>query len=112
MLHSRSAFRSSMLNRREVQYLVARQALSRIRGRCQITTHERSGLVGGGPDFEGYLWLAGLARSLAPVMKKLAITDTDRLDLGTLTDRLRQDAIAKGAVVWMPSLVGAYAHRP
>lgn len=69
-------------------------------------------LVGGGPDFEGYLWLAGLARSLAPVMKKLAITDTDRLDLGTLTDRLRQDAIAKGAVVWMPSLVGAYAHRP
>ena len=44
MLHLRSAFRSSMLNRREVQYLVARQALSRIRGPCQITTHERSGL--------------------------------------------------------------------
>ena len=40
-----SAFRSSMLNRREVQYLVARQALSRIQRPRQITTRERSGLA-------------------------------------------------------------------
>jgi hypothetical protein len=40
-----------MLNRREVQYLVARQALSRNPSQCQITTRERSGLEAG-----AFLW--------------------------------------------------------
>jgi hypothetical protein len=45
-------------------------------------------------------------------MAKLAIADVDQLRLDTLTDRLRDDAVASGAVVWTPSFVGAYAHRP
>jgi SAM-dependent methyltransferase len=69
-------------------------------------------LVGGGPDFAGYAWLAGVARSLAPLMAKLAIADVDQLRLETLTDRIRDDAVAGGAVVWTPSFVGAYARRP
>jgi hypothetical protein len=69
-------------------------------------------LVGGGPDFGGYAWLAGVARSLAPLMAKLAIADVDQLGLDTLTDRIRDDAVAGGAVVWTPSFVGAYARRP
>ena len=69
-------------------------------------------LIGGGPDFAGYAWLAGVVRSLAPVMAKLAIADPSRLRLESLADRLRDDAIARGAVVWTPSFVGAYAHKP
>lgn len=69
-------------------------------------------LVGGDPDFGGYAWLAGVTRSLAPLMAKLAIADVDRLGLDTLTDRIRDDAVAGGAVVWTPSFVGAYARRP
>jgi ubiquinone/menaquinone biosynthesis C-methylase UbiE len=69
-------------------------------------------LVGGGPDFGGYAWLAGVARSLAPLMATLAITDVDQLELDSLTDRIRDDAVASGAVVWTPSFVGAYARRP
>jgi SAM-dependent methyltransferase len=69
-------------------------------------------LVGGGPDFAGYAWLAGVVRSLAPLMAKLAIADPSQLRLETLADRLRDDAIARGAVVWTPSFVGAYAHKP
>ena len=38
MLHLRSALRLSVLSPREVQYLVARQALSRIQDPCQITS--------------------------------------------------------------------------
>lgn len=68
-------------------------------------------LVGGGPDFGGYAWLAGVVRSLAPVMAKLAIADPDQLGLDTLTDRIRDDAVAGGAVVWTPSFVGAYARK-
>ncbi|MBO0691944.1 MAG: class I SAM-dependent methyltransferase [Acidimicrobiaceae bacterium] len=69
-------------------------------------------LVGGGPDFGGYAWLAGVIRSLAPLMSKLAIADVDQLALDTLTDRLRDDAVTGGAVVWTPSFVGAYARCP
>jgi len=69
-------------------------------------------LVGGGPDFGGYAWLAGVARSLSPLMAKLAIADVDRLALETLGDRIRDDAVARRAVVWTPSFVGAYARTP
>jgi ubiquinone/menaquinone biosynthesis C-methylase UbiE len=69
-------------------------------------------LVGGGPDFAGYAWLAGVARSLAPLMAKLATADADRLGLDTLADRIRDDAVASGAVVWTPSFVGAHSRRP
>jgi len=69
-------------------------------------------LIGGGPDFGGYAWLAGVARSLAPLMAKFAIADVDQLELDSLTDRIRDDAVAGGAVVWTPSFVGAYARRP
>ncbi len=69
-------------------------------------------LTGGGPNFQGYAWLAGLARGLAPLMGKLAIADVAELELDTLALRIREDAIAHGAVVWTPSLVGAYASKP
>jgi hypothetical protein len=45
-------------------------------------------------------------------MAKLGIADVDQLGLDTLIDRLRDDAVAGGAVVWTPSFVGAYARRP
>jgi ubiquinone/menaquinone biosynthesis C-methylase UbiE len=69
-------------------------------------------VVGGGPDFEGYAWLADVARGLAPLMAKFAVADVDKLGPETLTDRIRDDAVATGAVAWSPSLVGAYARRP
>jgi ubiquinone/menaquinone biosynthesis C-methylase UbiE len=69
-------------------------------------------LIGGGPEFGGYAWLAGVARSLAPVMAKLGLADPQQLGLDTLGDRLRDDTVAGGAVVWTPSLVGAYARKP
>ena len=69
-------------------------------------------IVGGGPGFAGYAWLAGVARGLAPVMASLGIDGAQQLDLATLAERLRDDAVARGAVVWGPALVGAYTRRP
>src|SRR4051812_2561042 len=69
-------------------------------------------LIGGGPDFAGYDWLAGVARGLAPVMVKLGIADIDQLGLDTLSEQIRDDALRQSAVVWTPSLVGAYALKP
>jgi SAM-dependent methyltransferase len=72
--------------------------------------HEEA-LVGGGADFAGYAWLAGVARSLAPLTQKLGIASAEQLGLETLASRIREDAVARGAVVWSPPLIGAYARR-
>jgi ubiquinone/menaquinone biosynthesis C-methylase UbiE len=69
-------------------------------------------VAGGGPGFDGYAWIVGVARGLAPLMAKLAVADVDKLGLETLTDRVRDHSVAAGAVVWTPSLVGAYARGP
>ncbi|MEV0567132.1 class I SAM-dependent methyltransferase [Dactylosporangium sp. NPDC050588] len=67
-------------------------------------------LIGGGPGFGGYAWLAGVTRALAPLMQKLGLDLPG--DLDTLADRLRTDAVTNGTVVWTPSLVGAHATKP
>ena len=65
-------------------------------------------VVGGGRDFAGYEWLAGVTGVLRRRRRKLKIADTNDLGLETLADRLREDTVARNAVVWTPSLVGAY----
>ena len=69
-------------------------------------------LAGGGPDFGGYAWMAGLARGLAPVMSKLGVVQPEELQLETLADRLRDDTVSQDAVVWTPPFVGAYGKTP
>ncbi len=45
-------------------------------------------------------------------MDKLGIASSRQLDLDTLAERVRDDAVARGAVVWGPALIGAHARRP
>jgi SAM-dependent methyltransferase len=66
-------------------------------------------LVGGGPDFAAYAWLAGVVDSLAPLMQRHGIATAEELGLDTLAERIRDDAVAGRAVVWTPPLIGAYA---
>ncbi|HXF71287.1 MAG TPA: class I SAM-dependent methyltransferase [Actinomycetota bacterium] len=68
-------------------------------------------LVGGGPGFPGYGWLVGVARSLSPLMRRLGVADPDQLGLETLAARIRDDVVARDAVVWTPPFVGAHARR-
>jgi SAM-dependent methyltransferase len=68
-------------------------------------------LVGGGPDFGGYRWIADIVRGVSPLMTKLGIADADRLEVDTLADRLRADAVANRGVVWTPAFVGAHARK-
>lgn len=88
-------------------------------GRKLLQTFVRAGLgfpslmeevvVGGGPDFRAYSWLANTVRSLAPLTEKLGIATVASLGLDSLADRLRDDAVAREVMVWAPSFVGAYA---
>jgi hypothetical protein len=53
--------------------------------------------------------LAGLVRSLMPLIERAGIATTGEIDIETLADRLRQDAVAHERVVFLPRLVGAWS---
>ena len=65
-------------------------------------------VVGGGPDFAGYPWLANTMRSLAPMAKKLGIPLEPLGDLDTLALRLRVEAADESRDFWSPPYVGAF----
>jgi hypothetical protein len=69
-------------------------------------------LVGDGPDFGGYAWMANTMRSLAPIAEKLGVTTSADLDIETLSDRIRDEAVSRNLMVWSPPFVGAYASKP
>lgn len=106
--------------RRIIQTFV--QAGTRVRvGRELFTVFTNAGLpapqvreetlIGGGPEFTGYGWLAGVARSLAPLMERFGIATASELDIDNLADRIRTDAVRHQSLVWAPPLIGAFARR-
>ena len=69
--------------------------------------------VTSGFDPSPYAVIAGLARSLLPVMEKAKIATAEEVGIDTLADRLRNEAIEKGqSVAYWPRLVGAWARKP
>ena len=62
------------------------------------------------PDLHAII--AGLARSLLPVMERAKIGTAEEVDVDTLSERLRAEAIEKSeSVVYGPRLVGAWARK-
>jgi SAM-dependent methyltransferase len=65
-------------------------------------------VLGGGPDFAGYPWIAQTMRSLAPMARKLEIPLEPLGDLDTLSERLRSEAVSEKIDFWSPPSVGAF----
>jgi SAM-dependent methyltransferase len=59
------------------------------------------------PHSPGPRLLAGVARTLLPVMERTGVATADEIGIDSLEDRLRDDALAAGAVIMPPTLVGA-----
>lgn len=68
-------------------------------------------VAGGGPDFSGYSWIANTLRNIAPLTEKLGIATVAELELDSLVDRIRDDAVARQIMVSSPPMIGAYARR-
>jgi ubiquinone/menaquinone biosynthesis C-methylase UbiE len=69
-------------------------------------------VMDGGPYSPVYEWIAETVRSLLPRMEGLGMTTAAAVDIDTLAQRLRQEALEKrGAVIFFP-LVGAFARKP
>ena len=69
-------------------------------------------ILGGGPDFAGYDYLAGIFRSVVPLMERFGVATAAEVDVDTLAERLRADRVASGRVVALQMIVGATARKP
>jgi len=64
--------------------------------------------VESGADSVAYEVLAGIARTLLPVMEKAGIATAAEVGIDSLAARLREDAVAREATVYAPPLIGAW----
>jgi ubiquinone/menaquinone biosynthesis C-methylase UbiE len=66
-------------------------------------------LVHCGPETTGYEHATQVLRSLLPSVENNRVATASEIEIDTLANRLREDAIARRAVMFTPRLVGAWA---
>jgi hypothetical protein len=65
--------------------------------------------IGGGTDWPGHQYVAETLRSLMPFRERTTGLDPDDVQIDTLADRTRDDAVAGGRVQLLPIVIGAWA---
>jgi SAM-dependent methyltransferase len=70
------------------------------------------GAIGGGADWPGYEYVAETMRSLLPALERMTGLDPDEVEIDTLEDRLREDAVSGRRVMVLPITIGAWAPKP
>jgi ubiquinone/menaquinone biosynthesis C-methylase UbiE len=68
--------------------------------------------VGGGEDWPGYAYVADTVRSLLPMMEQMGLVSAEDVDVDTLADRLRAEALRLRGVQMLPIVMGAWARKP
>jgi SAM-dependent methyltransferase len=68
--------------------------------------------VGGGEDWPGYAYVADTVRSLLPMMEQMGLVSAEEVDIDTLADRLRAEALELRGVQMLPIVMGAWARKP
>lgn len=68
-------------------------------------------LLGGGPDFPGYGYLASIMRSILPLLERYGIATAAEVDVETLADRLRDEMVANQGIFSLALVVGASSRK-
>jgi 2-polyprenyl-3-methyl-5-hydroxy-6-metoxy-1,4-benzoquinol methylase len=68
--------------------------------------------VESGPDSKVYAIVAQIVQSLLPLVERTGAATVEEAAIGTLADRLREDAVANESVTFWPRLVGAWSRLP
>lgn len=63
----------------------------------------------GGADWGGFTVFAEVLRTLMPLIVRAGIATAEEVEIDTLEDRMRAEAVAHGSILKMPDLVGAWA---
>ena len=71
-----------------------------------------AGRVEGSPQSSVYGYLAEVVRSLLPMMERLGVARPAEVAVDTLTNRLRDEAVANKASIMLPPLIGAWTRVP
>ena len=71
-----------------------------------------AGRMEGGLHSFIYDYVAGTIGSLLPAMERFGVTTAAEVDVGTLAERLRREAVGLDASVMPPPLIGAWARLP
>lgn len=67
---------------------------------------------GGGVDWPGYEYIAGLVRTILPRLIEHSIVTADEVDIDSLADRLRAETVASRGVMTTWSFITAWAPVP
>lgn len=70
------------------------------------------GRVEGGPQSPVYDYVAGVLHSLLPMAERLGVATAAEVEIDTLAERLRKEAVEHDACIMLPPLVGAWARTP
>lgn len=68
--------------------------------------------VEGGPDSYVYRYIAATMRSLLPMFERVGVATATEVDVETLEDRMRAEAIEGACSLVLPTLVAAWARTP
>ncbi len=77
-----------------------------------VPTMHLDAAVGGGPDWAGYDYMAGLVRTLLPLFVRHGIATEEEVAIETLAERLRQEVSSQQGVVTTWSFITAWARKP
>jgi hypothetical protein len=76
---------------------------------CQVRIES---FVSAGMDSPTYEWVSETLRTLMPVAERFGLATAAEIDIDTLADRLRAEAVAAGATVVSPCIVGGWTRVP
>ena len=68
--------------------------------------------MGGGENWPGYAYVVDTVRSLLPMMEQMGLVSAKDVDVETLADRLRAEALGLREVQMLPIAMGAWARKP
>lgn len=64
--------------------------------------------TGGTPDYPGFEVVAEIVRSLLPTIEKRGLASSTEINIDTLAERMRDDALNQGAICCWPAFVNAW----
>jgi ubiquinone/menaquinone biosynthesis C-methylase UbiE len=72
----------------------------------------QSARVESGPDSPIYEQIAQVTRSLLPLIERTGVATAEEIDVETLAERLRDEALRRYATLVSPALIGAWTRKP
>ncbi len=64
-----------------------------------------------GPDSPIYAWIEQTTRSLLPLMQQTGVATADEVQVDTLAERMRQEAVEKDCTLIAPPLIAAWTRK-